>query len=119
MNPTKSYFKDTCHHLYNRGVNKLNVFHDEQDYAYFVKRLRDYKERYRMAVLAFCLLPNHFHIMVRQTSDEPTVGRFVGDLLNSYTKATNKKYRRSGVLFEAPTKSKPVTALMNRIMKWY
>lgn len=39
MNPTKSYFKDTCHPLYNRGVNKANVFYDEQDYAYFVKRL--------------------------------------------------------------------------------
>ena len=53
-------------------------------------------------------MPNHFHLFVKQLSDELTVGKFIGDLTNSYTKATNKRYQRDGVLLQGPTKTKPV-----------
>jgi hypothetical protein len=53
-------------------------------------------------------MPNHFHLFVRQSSKNNPIGKFIGNLLNSYTKSINKKYNRSGVLFEGKTKSKIV-----------
>lgn len=53
-------------------------------------------------------MPNHFHLFVRQTQQNKSIGKFIGDLGNSYTKSINKKYKRNGVLFEGSTKSKIV-----------
>jgi len=106
MKETKEYFKNTYHHLYNRGANKGTIFFEEGDYNYFLRRLVLYKNRYSIKILAYCLMPNHFHLFAKQTSDTKTIGMFVGTLLNSYTKFINVKYRKSGVLFQGPTKSK-------------
>ena len=108
MDRPKNYYRDTYHHIYNRGANRDRIFFDDKDYEYFVKRMAHYMEKYRIALVCYCLMPNHFHLFVRQQSEGSTVGKFVGDLTNSYTKATNKRYQRSGVLFEGPTKAKPV-----------
>lgn len=51
-------------------------------------------------------MPNHFHIFVRQTQTDKPINKFINDLINSYTKSINKKYERSGVLFESRTKNK-------------
>ena len=53
-------------------------------------------------------MPNHFHIFLKQTSDNKPISKFIGDLTNSYTKSINKKYGRSGVLFESRTKNRIV-----------
>jgi REP element-mobilizing transposase RayT len=51
-------------------------------------------------------MPNHFHLFVKQTTHDYTIGKYIGDLQNSYTKYINKKYERSGVLFQGPAKTK-------------
>jgi putative transposase len=106
MEKPRYYFKDTYHHLYNRGINRQEIFFDKKDYLFFLKRLREYKEKYRISILCYCLMPNHFHLFVKQLTDEYSIGKFIGDLINSYTKATNKRYNRNGFLFESRTKSK-------------
>ncbi len=53
-------------------------------------------------------MPNHFHIFIKQTKKDKSTGKFLGDFINSYTKSINKKYKRSGVLFEGKTKNKIV-----------
>jgi REP element-mobilizing transposase RayT len=106
MKMTKEYFENTYHHLYNRGANQETIFFEEGDYNYFLKRLVLYKKKYSIKILAYCLIPNHFHLFAKQTENNKTIGMFVGSLLNSYTKFINTKYRRSGVLFQGPTKSK-------------
>jgi REP element-mobilizing transposase RayT len=103
--PPKPYFKNTYHHLYNRGVNKQKIFFDDKDYLFFLRRLGEYKEKYKISVLSYCLMPNHYHLFVKQLTQKHKVGKFIGDLTNSYTKATNKRYNRSGVLFAGPNKS--------------
>ncbi len=51
-------------------------------------------------------MPNHFHIFLKQTTDEFSTSMFTSSLLNSYVKSINKKYEHSGTLFESKTKSK-------------
>ncbi|BDQ02742.1 MAG: hypothetical protein KatS3mg037_1317 [Ignavibacterium sp.] len=53
-------------------------------------------------------MPNHFHLFLKQTTDEYSVSSFISSLLNSYVKSINKKYQHSGTLFESKTKSKQI-----------
>ncbi len=109
MNKERNFYKNTYHHLYNRGVNKSKIFFDRECYLYFLKRMKRYKSKYKIQILAYVLMPNHFHIFVKQQTDELSISGFIGSLLNSYTKSVNKKFMRSGALFESKTKSKQIT----------
>ena len=106
------------YHIYNRGNNGESIFIKERNYDYFMKLYAKYispvAETY-----AYCLLSNHFHLMVRirdkndcQSSKDwqsfhPS--RAFSNLFSTYTKAINKAYQRSGSLFEKPFKRKPIT----------
>jgi putative transposase len=108
MEKPRNYFKNTYHHLYNRGVNKELIFYEDGDYNYFIKQVRKYKDKYRISILSYCLMPNHFHLFVKQIDDVLTIGMFISNLINSYTKFINTKYTKTGVLFQGPTKSKMI-----------
>ena len=116
MDKPRNYYKDTFHHLYNRGANKQPIFFEKANYIYFLKRLRYYKDKYEIELLAYCLMPNHFHLFVRQLKEEFSITEFISALLNSYTKSINKNYKRSGTLFEGKTKSKQI--LDDTYFKW-
>jgi len=79
----RNYKKDTYHHLYNRGANKLDIFHDDGDYKYFLRRLKHYSEKYSISILCYCLMPNHFHFFVKQNTAEISTGKMIGNLINS------------------------------------
>ncbi len=102
----KLYYADTFHHIYNRGTLKSNICFDEEDFNYFLNRLQKFKDKYEIKIITYCLLNNHFHLFVRQTNDKLTIGKFISDLQNAHTKFINKKYKRTGVLFEGPAKTK-------------
>lgn len=106
MNQPRYFQEDTYHHLYNRGANKQPIYQEPADYLHFKRKLAVYKLKYEVQILSYCLMPNHFHIFARQTSKNKSPGKFIGALTNSYTKSINKKYNRSGILFEGRTKSK-------------
>jgi len=106
MNKERKFYKNTYHHLYNRGANKDKIFFDKESYFYFLKRLKHYKNKYQIQLLSYCLMPNHFHLFVKQQTEELIISDFISALLNSYVKSINKKFNRSGTLFESKTKSK-------------
>lgn len=108
MNKPRQFFKDTYHHLYNRGANKSNIFFERNDYLFFLKRLMKYSNKYGIDILTYCLLPNHFHLFVKQNTNEKSISGFASSLSNSYTKSVNKKYNRTGRLFESIVKSKQI-----------
>ncbi|MEP6750034.1 MAG: transposase [Bacteroidota bacterium] len=95
------------YHIYNRGNNKQNIFFEDENYSFFLKRFDKYLAA-KMDVLAYCLMPNHFHLLVRikiidGISDNGiaiAVAKAFRNFLISYTKAINKKYDRTGVLFQ-------------------
>lgn len=65
-------------------------------------------------------MPNHFHLLIKQTDENLKVGKFVGDLINGHTKFINKKYQRTGVVFEGPAKAKYVNYIseIKRIVEY-
>jgi putative transposase len=122
LEPEKYY------HIYNRGVNRENVFFEERNYGYFLQLYAKYIEPVA-DTFAYCLMKNHFHLLVRIKSKEtfealarnleglssspakkaevvtsaprilvPT--QQFSNLFNAYAKAINKTYGRTGSLFE-------------------
>lgn len=108
MNKERNYYKNTYHHLYNRGANKALVFLENENYLFFLRKMKYYSNKFQIKVLSYCLMPNHFHIFLKQMTDNYPVSIFISNLLNSYVKSINKKYNRSGTLFEGKTKNKHI-----------
>lgn len=114
-NIVKLYTPESFYHVYNRGVNRRVIFKDKADYAYFcallarhlsVKPVHDAKGRpyphlrEQLDLLAFCLMPNHFHLMLYQKDSEYALAELMRSIGTAYTLYFNKKYRRRGPLFE-------------------
>ncbi len=93
------------YHVYNRGHNRQQIFFDAKDYRRYLKRLTEYKEKHPVTVLAYCLMPNHVHLLLRQDGDEP-LERFIHRLHTAYTMYFNIKYERVGAVFQGRFKAK-------------
>lgn len=94
------------YHLYNRSNNSELLFKDEENYRYF---LRKFKVRFvdYLSVYAYCLMPTHFHFLIRvKTKDIDELRKQIGIQLSAYTKAINKAFDRNGSLFQQHTKAK-------------
>ena len=62
--PLRASAANTCYHVLNRGNARGTVFHKDEDYAAFLTLLAQASERVPMRLLSYCLLPNHFHLVV-------------------------------------------------------
>lgn len=89
-----------CYHIYNRGAGRHPIFMNRGNYVYCQRLMRRYRRKYGVSVIAYCLMPNHYHFMLRQEADVP-LSKFVGVLFNAYTQALNRQQRRTGTLFES------------------
>ncbi|MCG9792879.1 hypothetical protein [Flavobacterium algicola] len=114
------------YHIYNRGNNGIDVFLSIENYNHFLKLYAKYIEPIA-ETFAWCLLKNHFHILVRikeqseivneelsyTTTEKPKVinpSRQFSHLFNAYTQAVNKRHNRTGSLFEASFERKLVSS---------
>ncbi len=123
---------DEIYHIYNRGVEKRQIFMDNSDYFRFIHNLFEFndeapalnlnynlsrapeiatqnaskrKRKLLVDILAFCLMPTHFHMMVRQRVDWG-ISKFMQKLGIGYTNYFNTKSKRAGVLFQGKYKAK-------------
>ena len=113
------------YHIYNRGNNGIDVFLDNDSYYHFLRLYAKCVEPIA-ETFAWCLLKNHFHLLVRikdkneidenqltyNTTEKPKVidpSRQFSHLLNAYTQAINKRHNRTGSLFETTFERKLVT----------
>ncbi len=88
------------YHIYNRGVNRQPIFQNEDNYLYLLRLLKRVATECNVSVIAYALLPNHYHWLLRQDKDIPA-GKVPTRVFNSYTQAYNIANNRSGVLFES------------------
>ena len=113
----KNFAPSEIYHVYNRGVGKMDIFKDKEDYSLFLFRLKENlfpeqavttrKSAYRrkiipsgsFSLISYCLMANHFHLLIKQNGDIP-VSKLMAKLLTSYSKYFNKKYDRVGSLFQ-------------------
>lgn len=123
------------YHIYNRGVEKRNIFSGEEDYFRFIHDLFEFndeepaanlyykkslfqKQSYEakprkierkprkllVEILVFCLMPNHFHLLLKQRREGGIV-EFMHKLGTGYTMSFNQKYKRTGSLFQGTYKA--------------
>ena len=102
------------YHIFNRGNNKENIFIENKNYYYFLEQLKKYVLPVA-DIYAYCLLKNHFHLLIRIKDEEDLPEKFkikphlaFSNFFNSYTKSINKMYGRTGSLFEEHLKRKRV-----------
>jgi putative transposase len=92
------------YHIYNRGVGRQPIFREGENYLFLLRRVKQYASSLDVAVIAYCLMPNHYHFLLRQDGPQPA-GWLPQRVFNSYTKAFNKRYGRTGTLLEGPYKA--------------
>ena len=92
------------YHLYNRGVNRQPIFFNEGNWAYFVKQLRQYAQPEHIDIIAYCLMPNHYHLLV-YLKTQALSAKVMQPFGVSYTKAVNKQQERVGPLFQGRFKA--------------
>jgi REP element-mobilizing transposase RayT len=87
------------YHLYNRGHNRQTIFFERENYLFFLRQVRHYLTTQGIDIVAYCLMPNHFHFLVQLQQDH-VLSQAMQSLSISYTKAINRRYERSGALFQ-------------------
>ena len=85
------------YHVYNRGCNREPIFRTPSDYSFLIHKAQTFLPDYELAVLACCLMPNHYHFLLRPGQDN-ALSAFIQRLFNSYTQHFNHVWERSGTL---------------------
>jgi len=129
MSQNQSFVTGEIYHVYNRGASGQDIFLHENDYIRFQRTLfilnTHKRVEYKLTeqkslkdivhepneglvkIHAYVLMKNHFHILIEQVSDGG-ISKFMSKLLTGYTMYVNRKYKRSGVLFQGLFKAKHI-----------
>ncbi len=118
-NVNKPNVPEAYYHVYARGASKQKIFCDSADYQFFLNLFDRYLSEEQkvdavgvpyphlygtIEVLAFCLMQNHFHLLFYQI-DGHAMERLMRSLMTSYSRYFNRKYKRSGPVFETRYKA--------------
>lgn len=104
---TISFIANGYYHVYNRGSEKRTIFQSQRDYSKFLERTKENAKKFAIDILAYCLMPNHFHFLLKQNSDIP-IAMFLNALQLGHAKYFNTKYERVGPLFQGRFKAKQI-----------
>jgi REP element-mobilizing transposase RayT len=96
-------YKDAWYHAMNRGQNREVIFHDKYDYRMFVELLKETSEMWNFHISAYCLMPNHYHLLI-QTPDA-NLSRGMRHINGLYTQRYNRRHGCDGPLFKGRYKS--------------
>jgi putative transposase len=99
--------KSITFHVLNRGVLKQPIFHDEHDYSAFLKVLKRYISKFNTKVYHWCLMPNHYHIVMEMVTPE-VISKFIGGIQQSYAMKYHRRYKTAGRLFQSRFKSQAI-----------
>jgi putative transposase len=123
-NILKEFAPSEHYHVYNRGVEKRVIFLDDNDYAVFLGLLKKYltgdkhntENRHifenlngQVRLLAYCLMPNHFHLLLYQTTQDG-VTKLMRRVITGYVMYFNNRYQRVGSLFQGRYKASRINA---------
>ncbi|MFH1624527.1 MAG: transposase, partial [Pseudomonadota bacterium] len=83
------------YHIINRGNGRQKVFHEDEDYQAFVDLMVEARNRYSIKTLAYCLMPNHFHMVLMPLRAEE-LSRYMQWLMTSHVRRYHRHYGTSG-----------------------
>ncbi len=96
-----------AYHVINRGNGRTTVFHKAPDYEAFLSLLGEAKKRRSVKVFCFCLMPNHFHLVL-EPAHQTALSQFMQWLLTTHVRRYHKHYGSSGHVWQGRYKSFPV-----------
>ena len=96
-----------AYHVLNRGNGGMTVFHKDGDYSAFLDLLAKAKTKFSVKVLAVCLMPNHFHLIVQPAEGAP-VSAFMQWWMTSHVRRYHEHYRSHGHIWQGRFKSFPI-----------
>ena len=102
--PLRPIADGLIYHVINRGNNRQTVFRKAGDFQAFLDALASLKERKRFDLFGYCLLNNHFHLLIRPL--ETTISRIVQSLLVSHTQRYHKHYQSGGMCGRGGSKAR-------------
>jgi putative transposase len=101
------FYPESVYHLYNRGNNRQSIFLETENYRFFLDRLATIFKKAEVDLLAYCLMPNHYHLLVKLHRDAD-FSNVLRSFTSSYVKSFNKWHCSVGYLFQGNTRAKPV-----------
>lgn len=118
-NTVKQYESPAYYHVYNRGAGNQSIFHDDSDRIKFLSLFERYidisddstrsdglpYDKYDVDVVAYCLMDNHFHLLLYQEADPGEITRLMRSVSTAYSMYFNKKYKNNGHLFQSTFKA--------------
>lgn len=106
-NSTETFESGKIYHLYSRSIGNHELFLRDENYKFFLSRYSLYCDKY-FETIAYCLIPNHFHFLVRVRDNQHDleIVKTFSNFLNCYAKAFNKSIDRNGSLFQRKFKRK-------------
>ncbi|HEV7779776.1 MAG TPA: transposase [Chitinophagaceae bacterium] len=113
------FFEDNLYHIYNRENNRQPIFFRPENYLFFLKKVKNHLLPH-CDILAWCLMPNHFHFLAHTDKrsvlhkklageERNVISEGIRNLLSSYTQAINKQNKSTGSLFQQNTKAKLIS----------
>lgn len=92
------------YHVLNRGNGKQTVFHKDRDYNAFVELMKEAKKKYEVKIFAYCLMPNHFHIVIMPIR-AGELSKYMQWLMTSHVRRYHRHYETSGHVWQGRFKS--------------
>lgn len=92
-------YPDLMYHVINRGNNKQVIFRDREDYLHYLNTIQRYKKKYRFKLFAYCLMPNHVHLLIK-VSKGGSISKIMQSITVAQTRRFNDKYQRCGHVWQ-------------------
>lgn len=94
------------YHVMSRGLNKLAIFNQSRERTRLINLIRENLSKYDVAIYAYCIMPNHFHLLIKADLEE--LASFMAKILAAFAKYYNFKHNRIGYVFQDRFKSQCV-----------
>jgi putative transposase len=101
---------DYCYNVVNQGNGRAEVFHNRDDYIAFLDMIAAASARLPMRVLGYCLMPNHFHLILRPHADGD-LGRWMQWFLTTHVRRYRRHYGSSGHFWKGGSRRSPASTM--------
>lgn len=98
MRQARERSESGIYHVILRGINRQDIFYDDEDYQHFLETINKMKSDHQFTIYGYCLMTNHIHLLIQENTD--SISRVMSRIGTSYAWWYNRKYGRSGHVFQ-------------------
>jgi len=120
LHNTTIYKEKTFYHIYNRGNRKGLIFWNSSDYLRFLTALKEYEKVSDLIVYGYCLMPNHYHLLILLGLETASISKYMQKVMTSYAMYFNKKYQLVGHICQGAFRVKRLESIGSilRVIKY-